>query len=221
MANHKSNDGMWAAYNNFHYLCDAARMQKIFARHRIFLETAELPGHIIDAGVFKGSSALLFAHMLRTYCPYARKKVIGFDTFDAGFEGIEAFEQTRAVEFMRKYEPGMEGVLRAIVEAQGLDEYCEFVRGDVAETLPAYIANHHGMRISMLHLDLDIFRPTIEVLRACYDIIVPNGIILLDQYGVDGWGEADAVDQFFKDRGLRPEIRLVGHTATPTAYIRV
>lgn len=212
---------LWRAYNEFHYLCDTARMQKIFARHRIFQETAELPGHIVDAGVFKGSSTLLFAHMLRTYCPYARKKIIGFDTFEGTFDGIQAFEETRAAAFMSKYEPGMEGTLRSIIDAQGLAEYCELVRGDIVATLPDYIARHRGMRISLLHLDLDVFRPTLEALRACYDIMVPGGIILLDQYGVEGWGETEAVDAFLKERNLRPDIRLVGHTATPTAYVRV
>jgi SAM-dependent methyltransferase len=214
-------DYMWKAYNDFHYHCDTARMQKIFARHRMFLETVDLPGHIIDAGVFKGSSAILFAHMLKTYCPYARKKVVGFDTFAGAFDAIETFEATRAANFMAKYEPGMEGALRGVLDAQGLADYCELVRGDIVVTLPAYVERNRGMRVSLLHLDLDVFRPTLEVLRICYDIMVPGGIILLDQFGVEGWGETDAVTAFMKERGLRPDIRLVGHTATPTAYIRV
>ena len=69
-------DTVWKAYNDFHYFCDGARMQKIFARHRLFLDTKDLPGHIIDAGVFKGSSTILFAHMLRIYSPLTRKKVV-------------------------------------------------------------------------------------------------------------------------------------------------
>lgn len=212
---------MWRTYNDFHYHCDTARMQKLFARHRLFLETRNLPGHVIDAGVFKGTSTLLFAHMLKIYSPKAPKKVIGFDTFEAEFAGARDFERSRAAAFMRHHERDMENVLKAVISAQGLEEYCELVRGDIAETLPAYIEAHRGMRVSLLHLDLDVSAPTLATLRCVYDIMTPGGLIVLDQYGVEGWGETEAVDAFFEERGLKPDLALIPHTTTPTAVIRV
>lgn len=214
-------DQIWKAYNDFHYFCDGPRMQKIFARHRLFLETRKLPGQIIDAGVFKGSSTILFAHMLRIYAPLERKKVIGFDTFEGKFEAVADFEAGRADAFMSYYDREIEGVLRSVVTDQGLDEYCELVKGDIGETMPAYIEKNRGMRISMLHLDLDIFEPTLAALRACYDLIVPGGLIVLDQYGIEGWGECEAVDSFFKERNISPSIESVPFATTPTAVIRI
>jgi hypothetical protein len=212
---------IWEAYNNFHFVCDTARMQKVFARHRLFLEIKDKPGHIVDAGVFKGTSLILFAQMLKIYEPLARKKVIGFDTFGSAFANAADFEKDRAQEFMKHHETSIEDNLRSAIKSLQLESMCELVKGDITETLPAYIAKNRGMRISMLHLDLDIYKPTLETIRHCYDLIVSGGIIVLDQFGIEGWGEAEAVTEFFKERNIRPDIHSVSHTATPTAVIRV
>jgi hypothetical protein len=214
-------DDSWRSYNDFHYFCDGSRMQKVFARHRLFLKTVELPGLIVDAGVFKGSSTLLFAHMIAAYSPNSRKKVLGFDTFDAKFEHAQGFELERAERFMSYHEKGMYEYLSEVIVRQNLQSYCELIKGDIVETLPAYVSDHPGMRISLLHLDLDIYKPTLEVLRSCYDLMDVGGLIILDQYGVEGWGDTRAIQEFFKERSIQPKIQLVPHTATPTAYIQL
>ena len=216
-----SDQRIWDAYNDFHFVCDTARMQKLFARHKLFQETADLPGHIIDAGVFKGTSLILFAHMLKTYTPQARKMVIGFDTFEAEFQAATDFEKANAKKFMSHHQSDIETTVRSAIATQQLDAYCKLVKGDICETLPAYVAANRGMRISLLHLDLDIYKPTLEVLRNCFDLVVPGGLVVLDQYGVEGWGEAEAVSEFFKERQIRPRLTLVEHTVTPTAVIRL
>ena len=63
----------------------------------------------------------------------------GSEAFEGAFDGIQAFEQSRAAAFMSKYEPGMEGVLRSVIDAHELGEYCELVRGDIAVMLPDLI----------------------------------------------------------------------------------
>ena len=220
MSNSKE-DKLWQAYNDFHYFCDSLRMQKIFARHQLFLKAVDLPGVIVDAGVFKGTSTLLFAHLLKIYTPHSRKRVIGFDTFEAEFRDHESFEAERAQDFMQHHRAGMDDFLRRVALEQGIDEYIELIKGDITKTLPAYLEAHRGLRVSFLHLDLDVFKPTYEVLRCVYDLMVPGGIIVFDEYGIEGWGESDAVTQFFSESGLSKRLNLVPHTATPTAFIEV
>lgn len=217
----REEDILWRAWHAFHYDCDTARIQKVLARHRLFLEVRDIPGHIVDAGVFKGASTLLFAHMLKIYAPHARRKVIGFDTFSEVFEDAHEFETNRAADFMEHYAPDMKSRLEQIVKKQELDRYCELVAGDIARTLPEYAEENRGMRISLLHLDLDVREPTLAALRAGYDLMTPGGLIVLDEYGVEGWGESDAVDAFFRERNLRPKIESVPFATTPTAMIRV
>ena len=74
-------EDMWKIYHNFHYYCDKHRFQKMFARVDLYRMVADLPGDIVDAGVYKGTSSILWAHLLETYQPNSRSKVVGFDTF--------------------------------------------------------------------------------------------------------------------------------------------
>jgi predicted O-methyltransferase YrrM len=217
----RADDLVWKAYNDFHFFCDTARFQKLLARHQLFLRTAQLPGHIIDAGVFKGSSTILFAQLLKIYSGAARKKVIGFDTFQQAFSDVREFERSRASAFMEHHQPNMYEALQAILRAQDLTPYCELIKGDISRALPQYISKHRGMRVSLLHLDLDIFKPTLDVLKAVVPLMVPGGLIVLDQYGVEGWGESEAVDAYFSAQKLRPRLELVPNTSSPTAVISI
>ena len=84
---------MWSAFNEFHYRCDTHRFQKLFARADLVKMIADLPGDIIDAGAFKGTSTLQFAHALETYQPNSRSRVLSFDTFEATFPRTRADER--------------------------------------------------------------------------------------------------------------------------------
>ena len=44
-----------------------------------------------------------------------------------------------------------------------------------------------------------------------------GGVIVLDEYACRGWGESDAVDEFFSDKNV--EIKSVPFGAQPTAYL--
>jgi hypothetical protein len=47
-----------------------------------FNKVKELPGDIVELGVFKGSGIATFSKFLEIYCPNSNKKIIGFDIFD-------------------------------------------------------------------------------------------------------------------------------------------
>ena len=94
----------------------------------------------------------------------------------------------------------------------------ELIKGDVSATIPTYIAKHPGFRISYLYFDLDVEKPTAAALKLLYDRVVCGGIIVFDEYGVDQWGEANAVDAFLEEH---PELslRTLPWAKTPPAYI--
>ena len=59
------------------------------------------------------------------------------------------------------------------------------------------------MRISLLHFDVDLYDPTLFALEQLWDLVVPGGVVVFDEYGLPPWGgEAKAVDTFFKSRGI-------------------
>ena len=73
----------------------------------------------------------------------------------------------------------------------------EILKGDVKKTIPNFIKQHPSLKISLLHLDMDIYEPTKFTLNKLFPYVVKGGIILLDDYsGV--FVATKATDEFLK-----------------------
>ena len=177
-----------------------------------------VPGDIVECGVFKGVGAMYWAKLLAIYAPGSRKRVIGFDTFSEFANSMLDYEREAAEGFTS--EASFIGIdpseIVSKASAAGLDGRLELIVGDVAETALTYAQDNKGFRVSLLHLDLDTYSGTKAVLEALYDRVTPGGIIVCDEYGSPEWGEADAIDEFLKDRNVM--LKTVEFSAKPTAY---
>lgn len=208
---------MWDAFHKFHYLCDKHRFKKLFARADLFRMVADLPGDIVDAGAFKGVSTIQWAHLLETYQPNTRSKVIAFDTFDAKFPQVRADERASAEHHQTTYKKDAYETIVQALERLELAHRVEIVRGDITKTMKKYVDARPGFRISLLHCDMDVYPPTLATLKACWPRVVRGGIVVLDEYAVHNWGESDAADEFFASMGVR--LKTLPSSPTPSAYL--
>lgn len=56
-------------------------------------------------------------------------------------------------------------------------------------------------KFSMVHIDVDLYEPTLESLKFFYDRMVPRGVIICDDYGSTSCpGAKKAFDDFFADK---------------------
>lgn len=210
---------MWDAFHQFHYLCDKHRFKKLFARADLFRMVSDLPGDIVDAGAFKGVSTIQWAHLLETYQPNTRTKVVAFDTFDAKFPQVREDERASAEHHQTTYRKDAYETIVAALERLDLQHRVEIVRGDICETVPKFVASRPGFRISLLHCDMDVYPPTVATLKACWPRVVSGGVVVFDEYAVDNWGESDAVDQFLQENGLKIRLKTLPSSPTPSAYL--
>jgi predicted O-methyltransferase YrrM len=211
---------MWRVFNQFHYLCDTHRYQKLLARADLVRMVVDVPGDIVDCGTFKGISTLQFAQFLRIYKPHSGARVVSFDTFEARFPWVRPDEAASAADHMeRLYEATAYEQLTEAIGRLGLGSQVEIVKGDIVETLPAYIADKPGFRIGLLHCDLDVFAATKKVLEAAWPRLCVGGIVVFDQYAVRNWGESDAADLFLSTLSHAPRLRSLPGAPTPTAYL--
>lgn len=219
VARQKSSEAeVWDFYNGLLLSPDVERIRKLLVRYDLFRLSADLPGDIVECGVFKGAGLMYWLKLLAIYAPASRKKVIGFDAFGTFSKSLLPYEQASAERFVN--ESAHEGadvsrIGRYAADA-GLSARLELVSGEIEETAATYVAGHPGFRISLLHLDLDAYAGTKAALSAFYDRLVPGGIVVCDEYAFSGWGESDAVDEFLK--GQQIAIRTVPNAYTPTAY---
>ena len=209
----------WDAYNDLLLYGGVDRINKILARYELFKMVVELPGDIVEGGVFKGTGLFYWAKLIEIFNPRTSRKVVGFDTFEGYPELEREYELHAAKEFedAAGYQPVSVEELTRTAASQNLQARIELVKGDVAATVNEYTKANPGFRIALLNLDFDTYDATKSALESLYDLVVPKGIVVLDEYAVSHWGESDAVDEVFKHRDIR--LRSIPWTHSPSAYI--
>ena len=67
--------------NNFYFSSGIGRIGKLIAHYELFKMVKDLPGEIIECGVFKGSSLIRFVTFRNLFEKENLRKVVGFDAF--------------------------------------------------------------------------------------------------------------------------------------------
>ena len=201
-------------------------IMKQFAHYEVFQKIRDLPGDIVECGVYKGSSLFTFARFLETFCPGDRtRQVLGFDHFRGLADRVEKDGlDTRVGNTSEGWNPAQfRDTLFALVDDFNKDSFVPqrarvaLVDGDVKATAKQYVADHPGMRISLLHLDMDLYEPTLAALEAFWPRILTGGVVLFDEYAIREWpGETEAVEEFFK--GAVPRIEKFGWASAPGGF---
>ena len=213
----KKND-IWENYNNLLLSDDISRIRKILARYELFKRTINIPGDITECGVFKGVSFMFWLKCLKIFSPNSIKKVVGFDMFTGFPKNLETKEKISAKKYIKSSEfKGLNPIDLSKKAKKILNNRFELVKGDVSKTSKRYVSKNYGFKISLLHLDLDTYAGTKSALINFFPKISKGGIIILDEYGSRGWGETDAVDEFFKEKNYK--VNLLDNTESPTGYI--
>ena len=71
--------------------------------------------------------------------------------------------------------------------------------------------------IAILRLDMDIYDPTIFVLRMLYDRISTGGVIIIDDWALEG--VRVAVQEFCKEKGIVPHLKTI-ENSTPVYWVK-
>jgi hypothetical protein len=189
--------------NDFYLSCDNSRLAKILGHYEFYKIVKDLPGAIIDCGVFKGTSLVRFAGFRELFGNTASHKIIGFDTFDC-FPETE-FEQDKKFRERFILHAGSNSItvnqLEKVLNNKGVNKNIELVKGDITQTVPLFVKNNPDLKISLLNLDTDIYEPAVIILEHLYPKISTGGVLLLDDYG-EFPGETKAVDDYFANKNV-------------------
>jgi hypothetical protein len=203
--------------NNFYLSCDNTRLSKILSHYELFKMTRDLPGAIVECGVYKGASLARFAGFRDLFGSAFSNKIIGFDIFGE-------FPETKFNDDLKYREKfinagGSSSIsveqLMEVLKSKGVEKNVELVKGDITKTIPEYIEKNPHLKISLLNLDTDIYEPAVTILEYLYPRIVNGGILIVDDYGTFP-GETKAVDDYFKNKNV--QIKKFPFAMTP-AYI--
>ena len=172
---------IWNIENNFYLKSDPARLKKAICQFEIFKQTTNVSGDIVECGVFKGSSLVRFL-TFRDLLKQQKKKVIGFDPF--GKFPIQKIKEDNKFGISHNKSSGLginKYTLNKYLKRKKFKNF-RLIKGDIKKTLPVFLKKEKKIKISFLHLDMDVFEPTKFALDFFYNKISKNGIILIDDY---------------------------------------
>jgi O-methyltransferase len=159
------------------------------------LEAEQVPGAIVECGVFKGGAAALMASEAG-----GRRDVLLFDSFE-GLPPPGAKDGTIATgQYHAGWCASTEDDVRAIFARMGvMNDRVRLVKGWFENTFPVTPVPP----VAMLHVDADWYDSVRLCLETHFDRLVPGGFLVLDDYG--RWeGCTRATDEFLAARGLGP-----------------
>lgn len=206
----------WDYENGFYLTSHLTRLSKMLAHYELYKSIAKLPGHIVECGVLKGASLIRFCTYREILeSPYSRK-IIGFDVFGKFPVQENANDQAFIERFEREAGDGISvNELKKVLSHKGFKNF-ELIQGDVADTVPEYISNHPELKIALLHIDVDVYKPSVVILNHLFDRVVTGGLVVFDDFGVVD-GETRAIDEFFSERDIIIEKLPISHIP---AFIR-
>jgi O-methyltransferase len=173
-----------------------------------YLRANQIEGDVVECGVWAGGS--IAAAALLGVGDFPQRRFWLFDTFE-GMTRPSVHDPKEAKEgYLKTKHPSDEGSnwcevnetqVRNNLISVGVDiSTCIFVAGDVAKTL---MNRNLPEKIALLRLDTDWYESTLIELEILFPRLVPNGILIIDDYG--HWdGARKAVDEYFEKQRIKP-----------------
>lgn len=180
-----------------------------------YLTQNRIPGDIVECGVWRGGSMMLAASALLHFGDTSRALLL-YDTFagmtepddvDVDFDGTDMrslWAGATSAGNVIGFGGSAQEVKANLLQTGYPEARMNFIVGDVLQTIPANVPS----QIALLRLDTDWYKSTLHELSHLYDLIVPNGVLIVDDYG---WcrGARKATDEFFARQAFKPMMHRV------------
>jgi hypothetical protein len=180
----------------------------MLTRMKLFDQVRDVQGSVIECGVHRGNSLMLYYHLSSVYEPVAlNRKIIGFDTF----EGFPSVSDPDPAGFYSgdlsdaSYEHLQEWAnLQDLNRPLGHIPKIELIKGDACKTIPEYVQKNPSLIISLLYLDFDLYEPTLVALKELLPLIPKGGVVGFDEINQKKWkGETIAMKEVINIGSVR------------------
>ena len=163
--------------------------------HELYRLALDKHGVIMEFGTRWGQNLAVFSSFRGIYEPnnYTRR-IVAFDTFE-GFPSVDSKDGSF-----------VDAIPGALAVAQGWDEQLaalllcheqfsslphlrkfELIKGDVSDTVPEYFERHPETVVALAYFDLDLYKPTVDALRAIKPHLVRGSVLGFDEVSHDAW----------------------------------
>lgn len=164
----------------------------------------EVPGDLIETGVWRGGACIFMKANLRAWGDHTRKVWLA--------DSFQGLPKPNAAEFpadagdrlhaQTGLAVGAEQVRRNFERYGLLDENVEFLVGWFKDTLPTAPIE----KLSLMRLDGDMYESTIQAIEALYPKLSPGGFCIIDDFGSHSSQAGQAVHDYRAKHGIADEI---------------
>jgi len=172
-----------------------------------YIERFQIPGAIVECGVWRGGSMMAGAMALQEL-KATQRQLYMFDTYEGMSaptdRDVHIWHGQSGDEIMAAKTLGaplwvtasVEDVKAGFESVGYPDENLHFIVGKVEDTIP----ENAPEQIAVLRLDTDWYESTKHEIDHLYERLAPGGVMIIDDYG--SWqGSMDAVDEFIEATG--------------------
>ena len=166
-------------------------------------QSCRLPGCWIECGVYKGGTAMMLAKAMQNLA--CNNTLHLFDTF----QGLPQIDSTMDLHHKGDFaDTAFEDVKTRIHSITEISKQSVvFHPGLIPETFSTASMD----RISLAHVDVDLYQSVLDCCEFIYPRLVAGGILLFDDYGFPSCpGARAAVDQFFHGKPETPVVLPTG-----------
>ena len=188
----------WLGEPEFRCLYEGIRAHTVVSPDRCYMLYAlaryarQLDGDFAECGVYKGGTALLLSRILASSS--VKRDLFLFDSFEGLPEPSQADTYYKGGEFSST---SAEAVANLVSEF-GFARIC---KGWIPDTFRGL----EDKRFAFVHVDVDLYKPTLDCCAFFWSRLVHGGVMLFDEYGFPSTrGEKDAVDEWSAGQSIRP-----------------
>ena len=169
----------------------------------------DVPGHMIEAGTWRGGVGILMRGVLKAYGVEDR-----YVWLADSFQGLPPADPDRYPADRGSDIHEIESLTVSVDEVREnfrryglLDGQVRFVEGWFRDTLPAL---RQGVPWSIVRIDADMYGSTMEALVNLYDGLSPGGFLIVDDFAHEPCRRA--VEDFRRDRAVEDPIERIDWT---------
>jgi hypothetical protein len=208
----ESTDSVEVKLQNFPKYVRRQHLKRFLAMYELFKLAMPVKGSIVECGVFRGFGVMTWAKLSAMLEPEnLTRRVYGFDTFD-GFPTVGDRDKSKFADpAVGELASSSYEELSQLIAEYDRDRFLghigkvELIKGDIAESAPAFVKSHPHLLVSLLFIDCDLYDPTRAALKAFVPRMPKGAIIAFDELDNPIWpGETLAAI----DAGIVKDLRL-------------
>jgi len=157
--------------------------------NELYEKIVNIPGVVMEFGVWWGQNLALFESLRAAYEPYNyTRKIIGFDTYE-GYPSVSEKDGKCDLVALNQYAVSENYLdhLAALLDYHQQENVMshvkkyELVKGDATVSIQDYLKEHPETIISLAYFDMQLYEPTKVCLEAIKPYLTKGSVIAMDE----------------------------------------